>query len=671
MRQPSPTTAVAATNTFWPSTQRGADPRARHHVAEVPDLGAGADARAAVDDRRRVRPESLHAASNDARSRPARGRVDPRGDRLRRPAAASIARPPPARARRRPRARRCRRAASPRATRATKSRHCAAQRVAALDRHDRRRRACGVHSAKRLVGRRPARRTSASPPVPAMVMSRRLSRREAGDVDVRRPRRRRNAASPTRRCPPAARPQAPPVALTVVGKRAEQVQRQRDVVGRQRPPGAARAARRAGRRASRRERERLAQQARRDDLPRPPDRRVVQQQVPDREHAGRAPPPPREARPRRAPTAPAASRRTGACRRRAPAGRPRGGAAGSTATTTAATSGSRSASSRSAVSRASGWAAPARARRSSSSSQIQRSWTCGSLAKAPRQRQAPRARADHGDSDGTAWGESIRYRRRVDPPMNRLTCGRWRSVRPRRAIASLALAVGCAAAPPPATARRARGDHGLRRRARDGHDGVPDADATRASSASSSPTASTSPLRLRFQAEAAGQLEITIYDSTILETPGEPLHKVTRDLAPEDLSNGKDGRWVVEDLVEMKPVKGVIWVGVHKIGGTPTIWASSVVSGQAFVRNNDPTEPDGPAADEAHADAAPRDRAVATRSASRPRHRRPGRSAGGRSPRGRTAASGARTARAGVGERRLRRSTRPFNDQPSRPRRFT
>jgi hypothetical protein len=96
------------------------------------------------------------------------------------------------------------------------------------------------------------------------------------------------------------------------------------------------------------------------------------------------------------------------------------------------------------------------------------------------------------------------------------------------------------------------------------------------------------PLRLLFQAEAEGQLELTIYDSTILETPGEPLHKVARDIAKEDLSNGKDGRWVVEDLVDMKPVKGVIWVGVRKTGGMPMIWASSVLSGQSFVRNNDP-----------------------------------------------------------------------------------
>ena len=101
------------------------------------------------------------------------------------------------------------------------------------------------------------------------------------------------------------------------------------------------------------------------------------------------------------------------------------------------------------------------------------------------------------------------------------------------------------------------------------------------------------PLRLRFQAEAPGQLEITIYDSTLFETPGEPIHKVTRDLAREDLSDGKDGRWVVEDLVDVKPLKGVVWVGVHKLGGTPTIWASSVVSGQAFVRNNDPSNPMG------------------------------------------------------------------------------
>lgn len=101
------------------------------------------------------------------------------------------------------------------------------------------------------------------------------------------------------------------------------------------------------------------------------------------------------------------------------------------------------------------------------------------------------------------------------------------------------------------------------------------------------------PLRLMLQAQAPGQLEITIYEGTVLETPGEPLRKITRALVMEDLSDGKDGRWVIEELADMKPLKGVVWVGVHKLGGEPTIWASSVVSGEVYVRNNNPMSPMG------------------------------------------------------------------------------
>ena len=97
------------------------------------------------------------------------------------------------------------------------------------------------------------------------------------------------------------------------------------------------------------------------------------------------------------------------------------------------------------------------------------------------------------------------------------------------------------------------------------------------------------PIRLRLQAGAQGKLDVTIYDSTVLETPGEVLRTVSCDLAQDDVSNGRDGRWVVADLAGMKPLKGVIWIGVRKSGGEPTLWASSVVSGQAFVRNNDPS----------------------------------------------------------------------------------
>jgi hypothetical protein len=96
------------------------------------------------------------------------------------------------------------------------------------------------------------------------------------------------------------------------------------------------------------------------------------------------------------------------------------------------------------------------------------------------------------------------------------------------------------------------------------------------------------PIRLRLQAGAEGKLEVTIYDSTVLETPGEVLFTVSCDILGPDVSDGKDGRWVVADLGEVKPLKGVVWIGVRKAGGEPRLWASSVVSGQAFVRNNDP-----------------------------------------------------------------------------------
>jgi len=96
------------------------------------------------------------------------------------------------------------------------------------------------------------------------------------------------------------------------------------------------------------------------------------------------------------------------------------------------------------------------------------------------------------------------------------------------------------------------------------------------------------PLRLRLQAGAEGQLVVTIYATTLLETPGETLRTVTFDISKPDVSDGRDGRWIVADLGEMKPLKGDVWIGVRKAGGEPTLWASSVVSGQAFVRNNDP-----------------------------------------------------------------------------------
>jgi hypothetical protein len=96
------------------------------------------------------------------------------------------------------------------------------------------------------------------------------------------------------------------------------------------------------------------------------------------------------------------------------------------------------------------------------------------------------------------------------------------------------------------------------------------------------------PLRLRLQAGAEGRFTVTLYDTTVLETPGEALRAISFDVSRADVSDGKDGRWMVLDVGDMKPLKGVVWIGVRKAGGEPTLWASGVVSGESFVRNNDP-----------------------------------------------------------------------------------
>ncbi len=101
------------------------------------------------------------------------------------------------------------------------------------------------------------------------------------------------------------------------------------------------------------------------------------------------------------------------------------------------------------------------------------------------------------------------------------------------------------------------------------------------------------PLRLRLQAAAKGALAITVYESTPLETPGEAILTVTRALDGADVSDGKDGRWIVEEITDAKPFSGVVWVGVRKTAGEPTLWSSGALSGQSFIRNNDPHNPMG------------------------------------------------------------------------------
>jgi hypothetical protein len=97
--------------------------------------------------------------------------------------------------------------------------------------------------------------------------------------------------------------------------------------------------------------------------------------------------------------------------------------------------------------------------------------------------------------------------------------------------------------------------------------------------------------RLWLQAAGAGTLRWFIYDQTPLEGPGKVLRDGSIVIAARQVSNGKDGRWVYEDLSAMDGVTGVVWLGLRKAEGEPTIAASRVDSGQYFVRSLDPKSP--------------------------------------------------------------------------------
>lgn len=95
--------------------------------------------------------------------------------------------------------------------------------------------------------------------------------------------------------------------------------------------------------------------------------------------------------------------------------------------------------------------------------------------------------------------------------------------------------------------------------------------------------------RVWLAAEAVGTVAITVYPNTLFESPGDPLVTVTRELVAADLSTGKDGRWVGEDLSNVDRIEGVVWIGVRKIAGAPTLWTSAIVSGQTYLRDRDPS----------------------------------------------------------------------------------
>ncbi len=100
-----------------------------------------------------------------------------------------------------------------------------------------------------------------------------------------------------------------------------------------------------------------------------------------------------------------------------------------------------------------------------------------------------------------------------------------------------------------------------------------------------------SPARLWWRMAAAGTVVISLYDSSPLDAPGELLYSVTRAIGTDDVSDGKDGRWVTEDFIALAKQTGVVWVGVKKAAGDAALWSSRSDGGQYFVRNHDPQSP--------------------------------------------------------------------------------
>lgn len=96
------------------------------------------------------------------------------------------------------------------------------------------------------------------------------------------------------------------------------------------------------------------------------------------------------------------------------------------------------------------------------------------------------------------------------------------------------------------------------------------------------------PARVWMCPSGAGSYRVVLYAPNPLEGPGEAIVDVTAEVAPATVSSGKDGRWMVVELGDLGPRKGLVWLGLRKAAGDAAVWSTSRDAGHYFIRNDDP-----------------------------------------------------------------------------------
>ncbi len=97
------------------------------------------------------------------------------------------------------------------------------------------------------------------------------------------------------------------------------------------------------------------------------------------------------------------------------------------------------------------------------------------------------------------------------------------------------------------------------------------------------------PRKFRFLLAQAGKITFTLYQAGADGGPGAAIGTIEHDYDGAFVSDGKDGRWVTEKLINYPIQHGTLWLGIHApAGGDPRLWATSNRS-EAYQRDPDPS----------------------------------------------------------------------------------